>query len=165
MLASIAENTWSHAKVGLGQTLFDNHFINLESEPIEVEEEPEEEFCNIFPDDVTCSGETSSSQDMETSEPYEDGRNDYTENYDWYNKGHVHTIIWTSAWNVAVPMIYYSEFYKKAESDMTESGSKKNPEDFSTTVMAWKKIMYAQAALWGPMVLIGAFALSDIFRY
>ena len=80
-----------------------------------------------------------------------------------YEKTDVHSIVWTALWQAAMPVIIFNSLSDKAYLD---SGLTTDPytsrAHYTREVLAWEKIMIAHSAVWAPMFLFGALALSEV---
>ena len=94
------------------------------------------------------------------------GDNYYEYDYDYsYKKGDLHPIVWFSAFQFGVPMLIFKSLEEAAYQDKygTQTGYA-NKSWYTKEVIAWEKIMYVNAAVWGPTFILGIFALSDVLK-
>jgi len=88
-----------------------------------------------------------------------------------YDKNDVHAIVWPSLIQVAAPTVAFILFEEKAWEDYQTKNAKfkgfykrEDRYHYTDEIKAWELVMMTSAAVWGPMFLMGIFALSDMFR-
>jgi len=88
-----------------------------------------------------------------------------------YEKNDVHAMVWPALIQVAAPTVAFILFEEQAWEDYQSKNSKykgifkrEDRYHYTDEIKAWELVMMTCAGVWGPMFLMGIFALSDVFR-
>ena len=72
-------------------------------------------------------------------------------------------MVWTAFFQVGLPIVIFTSLEEKAFFD-SDSDDRSSRVHFTREVVAWEKIMIANASVWGPMFLFGAISLSEFIQ-